>query len=125
MYVYVGFLAREIRDKIDFETSMFQISTWISPLERSYYVLSHRSYLRQILRLIQKNIVGYSSGSMKFDVFKEEIIIDSPETLDSIKDAEIHANTYRVDPIEYLKKVAAALDSELSKKNRVIRQRTE
>lgn len=116
MYVYVGFLAREIRDKIDFETSMFQISTWISPLERSYYVLSHRSYLRQILRLIQKNIVGYSSGSMKFDVFKEEIIIDSPETLDSIKDAEIHANTYRVDPIEYLKKVAAALDSELSKK---------
>lgn len=116
MYVYVGFLTREIRGKIDFETSMFQVSAWHSLWKRRDYALSHRHYLRKILSLIRENINEYADRTLKFDIFKEEIIVDSPETLDAIKTAEIHANTYRVDPIGYLKSVADALESELSKK---------
>lgn len=115
MYVYVKFLTREIRDSIDFETTMFQIGAWNGRLPRYDYVLFHRSYLRKILRLIQKNINGYVDGTKSFDVFEEEIIVDSSETIDAIMLAEKPRDACRIKPVEYLRSVADALELELSK----------
>lgn len=115
MYVYIKLLTREIRDSIDFETTMLQIGVWNGLLPRYDYVLFHRSYLRKILRLIRENINGYVDGTKKFDVFEEEIIVDSNETLDAIRLAEKPRNACRIKPVEYLRIVADALEMELNR----------
>lgn len=115
MYVYVKFLTREIRDSIDFETTMFQISVWNSRLPRYDYVLFHRSYLRKILRLVRENVDGYIDGTKSIDVFEEGIIVDSSETMDASMLAEKPRNACRINPVEYLRSVVDALELELSK----------
>lgn len=115
MYVYVGFLTREIQEKIDHKTTMFQVYTWHCLLQRHDYVLAHRSYLREILALILKNVEGYIDETMKFDILEEEIIIDSDETRYEIQRARLYAEARLISHVEYLKQVAFALDAELSK----------
>ena len=115
--MYVNFLKKDVSDEIRELTESFDAYTLLYPMSYDDYCAVHRSYLREVLALIRKNIKAYVNGE-PVGKFSQEIIVDSSHVTEvevkyrprSFIDVKIF--TY----IEYLGHIAAALAHELDEK---------
>lgn len=113
--MYVEFLTQETAKKIREMTVSFDAYTLLHPMSYDDYCAVHRSYLREVLALIRKNIKAYVNGET-VETFYAEIIVDY-ETVSKMKDrAEYFIRVKLFKPVEYLGEIAAALAYELDEK---------
>lgn len=113
--MYVEFLTEEICDEMREMTESFDSYTLLHPMSYDDYCAVHRSYLREVLALIRKNIKTYVNGEA-VETFHAEIIVDS-ETVSKMQDrAEYFIRVKLFKPVEYLGEIAAALAYELNEK---------
>mgnify|MGYP000944660344 CR=1 FL=1 len=109
--MYVEFLTQETAKKIREMTVSFDAYTLLHPMRYGDY----RSYLREVLALIRKNIKAYVNGEA-VETFYAQIIVDS-ETVSKMQDrAEYFIRVKLFKPVEYLGEIAAALAHELGEK---------
>nr|DAS32281.1 MAG TPA: hypothetical protein [Caudoviricetes sp.] len=113
--MYVEFLKEETAKEIRELTESFDAYTLLHPMSYDDYCAVHRSYLREVLALIRKNIKAYVNGDA-VETFHATVIIDS-ETVSKMQDrAEYFIRVKLFKPVEYLGEIAAALAHELDEK---------
>lgn len=113
--MYIDFLKKDVSDEIRELTESFDAYTLLHPMSYDDYCAVHRSYLRELLALIRKNIKAYVNGEA-VETFHATVIIDS-ETVSKMQDrAEYFIRVKLFKPVEYLGEIAAALAYELDEK---------